>query len=325
MLFMNELNRINNNIFNKSKNFKLFLIFYLVIFFFIIGSLFSYIFCFLQIENAINDEYNKVVNIRIKNNYEDFEDFYNINYDKFNDKVIDVYVDNVILFGDSFDIVTSEDDFDLENLAIRISNKYKNNKLSSLLGIKDFNIENHLDDDSIIYCNQLFSEKLLRMGNSGMISLFVKNYKDLDNILFELNDRNIDANLNKDINNNIIMYNKVQDILFIIIGVTLVLVLVVTIFQLIQLFYEQRKNLFIYKVIGLNLIDIIILYIRPVIFYTSICYFINLLLFYCIGNLFVTFFDNIFFLKYTGLIFLIIIIVNIIEVFIQVMNIRKGV
>lgn len=325
MLFMNDYVKINKNIFKKSKNFKLFLIFIVVLYTFIIGSVFAYTCCYSLIDNAINDEYNKIINIRVNNNYDEFENFYNDNYDYFNDKVIDVYLDDVILLGQHFDIVTSDEDFDIYNLGIRISDKYINKDLKDILGIKKFNVEYLFDDDNVIYCNQLFSEELLKKGYSGRISLLVKNYKDLDNILMELDDRNFDANLNKNINDNITMYNKVQDILFIIIILVFLLTILVTIFQLIQLFYEQRKNLFIYNVVGVNKYKIFLIYIQPILIYTVLSYFTIMFVFYIIGNLFMFGFNNIIFCIYNVALLVLILLVNFIEIFIQVLNIRKGV
>lgn len=322
---MNDYVKINKNIFKKSKNFRLFIIFNVVLYTFIIGSVFAYTCCYSLIDNAINDEYNKIINISVNNNYDEFEKFYNDNYDKFNDKVIDVYVDDIILLGEHFDIVNSDEDFDIYNLGIRISNKYINNDLKDILGIKDFSVEYLLDDDNVIYCNQLFSKELLKNGYSGMISLSVKNYKDLDNILTELDDRDFDANLNKGINDNIVIYSKAQDILFIIIILVILLTIFVTIFQLIQLFYEQRKNLFIYNVVGVNKHSIFLIYIWPILIYALISYFLIMLVFYIIGNLFMFGFNNMIFWINNIVILAIILTITLAQIFIQVINIRKGV
>ena len=323
---MNEINRINNRIFKESKNFILFIVFNFILFMFIVGTIFSYVYCFSKIENAINDEQNKMINVKISGNYYDFEKFYSINKKKIENKFIDICIQDVHLLNEHFDLISSEEDFDSKTIAVKIPKKYNNKTITKILNFNNFNIYYTNEENNIIYCNQTFSEQILKEEKSGTIYLTAKNYNDLDQILNELKDYNLEANVNiNSNNNNIFMYMKTQKVIKFIFAAMLLLTLFITLFQLIQLFSEQKKNLYIYNVIGLNLLKIYIMYIKLILYYSSICYFINLFIFSIIGRLLVHDFNNLLFIKLNLLTIIIIIIINIVETFIQVVNIRENI
>lgn len=322
---MNEINRINKRIFKEGKNFKLFLVFDFVLSLFIVGTIFSYVYCYSKIENAINDEQNKIINVKINGNYNDFEKFYGINKKKIENKFIDIYIQDVELLNEHFDLISSENDFDEQTIAIKISKKYNNKSIVKILDFNNFNIYYTNEENNLIFCNQLFSEKILQEGHSGMIYLTSKNYNDLQDILNELKDFSLEANVNiNENNNNIYMYMKTQKIIIFVFVAMLLLTIFITLFQLIQLFSEQKKNLFIYNVIGLNLSKIYIMYIKLILYYSGICYFINLFICNIIGILFVHEFNIVLFFELNLLTIMIIIIINIVESFIQFANIRKN-
>ena len=313
---MINLIKTHNYLFKKLKTFKVFIIINFILFFFMLGILFTYTYCFFQIDKIINDEYNKTLILEINNNYDNFEHVYKKIQNKVSNISFSISIQNQKIGDNYFNIITDYEDFCINKLAIKVpKDSYFNQDI--FLDINDVNVITTNDEGNIIYCNQLLSKILLQKGFHGIISLYVKNYKDISDISTQFSENSITVNSNNVSGNNLSIYSKVQKNLQDIFVILFILTIVILIFQLIQLFYEQKKTIYIYRVVGINLSKIYILYIYTTLLYTIGIYIINFILYLTLGFFLLNRYCNLMFLKYILILLGIIILMVIIETMIQ--------
>ena len=320
---MINLIKTHNHLFKNSKTFKVFIIINILLFFLMLGILFTHTYCFFRIDEIINDEYNKNLILEINKNYDKFEEIYKKIQNKVSSMSFDISIQNQKIGDNYFNIITDYEDFCINKLAIKVpKDSYFNQDI--FLDINDVNVITTNDEGNIIYCNQLLSKILLQKGFHGIISLYVKNYKDISDISTQFSENSITVNSNNVSGNNLSIYSKVQKNLQDIFVILFILTIVILIFQLIQLFYEQKKTIYIYRVVGINLSKIYILYIYTTLLYTIGIYIINFILYLTLGFFLLNRYCNLMFLKYILILLGIIILMVIIETMIQFLMIGSS-
>lgn len=320
---MINLIKIHNHLFKNSKTFKVFIIINILLFFLMLGILFTHTYCFFQIDEIINDEYNKNLILEINKNYDKFEEIYKKIQNKVSSISFNISIQNQQIGDNYFNIITDYEDFCINKLAIKVP---KNNIVNEneFLDIADVNVIITDYDDNIIYCNQLLSKTLLEKGYYGTISLYIKDYKDINDIISQFKESNIAINSNNTSNNDLNIYSKVQNNLSGIFAILFILTIAILIFQLVQLFYEQKKAITIYRVIGINLSKIYFLYIYIILLYIVGIYVGNFILYMLLGSFLLNKYCNLLFFKYIIILLIIIIVIVVIETIIQFLTIKRS-
>ena len=320
---MINLIKIHNHLFKNSKTFKVFIIINILLFFLMLGILFTHTYCFFRIDEIINDEYNKNLILEINKNYDKFEEIYKKIQNKVSSMSFDISIQNQQIGDNYFNIITDYEDFCINKLAIKVP---KNNIVNEneFLDISDVNVIITDYEDNIIYCNQLLSKTLLEKGYYGTISLYIKDYKDINNIISQFKESNIAINSNNTSNNDLNIYSKVQNNLLGIFGILFILTIAILIFQLIQLFYEQKKAITIYRVVGINLSKIYFIYIYIILLYIIGIYMSNFILYMLIGIFLLNKYCNLLFFKYIIILLIIIIVIVVVGTIIQFFTIKRS-
>ena len=203
---MINLIKTHNYLFKKLKTFKVFIIINFILFFFMLGILFTYTYCFFQIDKIINDEYNKTLILEINNNYDNFEHVYKKIQNKVSNISFSISIQNQKIGDNYFNIITDYEDFCINKLAIKVpKDSYFNQDIFFVF--YDVNVITTNDEGNIIYCNQLLSKILLQKGFHGIISLYVKNYKDISDISTQFSENSITVNSNNVSGNNLSIYS----------------------------------------------------------------------------------------------------------------------
>lgn len=320
---MINLIKIHNHSFKNTKTFRVFIIINILLFFLMLGILFTHIYCFFRIDEIINDEYNKNLILEINKNYDKFEEIYKKIQNKVSSMSFDISIQNQQIGDNYFNIITDYEDFYINKLAIKVP---KNNIVNEneFLDISDVNVIITDYEDNIIYCNQLLSKTLLEKGYYGTINLYIKEYKDINDIISQFKESNIAINSNNTSNNDLNIYSKVQNNLLGIFVILFILTIAILIFQLIQLFYEQKKAITIYRVVGINLSKIYFIYIYIILLYIIGIYMSSFILYMLIGIFLLNKYCNLLFFKYIIILLIIIIVIVVVETIIQFFSIKRS-
>ena len=249
---MNEIRKKINNIFRKRKTYKNYILINVIILLTIFIVLFIMNYTKNEINKLINEEKNKIITIT---KVADREKLFNyiINSNKIDEYNISFYQENV---GTKNGIYILNDYFNDTKYDDYVIYTSVNNNFNQVI-IDNFVINNikYIDnvDNNVLYCNKALSKDLF-INNivDGIITLTIKNYKDVDDIINYLQINNNQVFHNESKSANIDAYEKLNKNFNIFFYIEVFLTLIISIYIYINILFEEKRNIKIFSIIGYN-------------------------------------------------------------------------
>lgn len=282
-------------------------------------------YCNYKIENFINNESNKVINVQsTKENHFILDNIlknYSIKNIEYN-----LVIPDVVLFDQKY-VIMSSSSFAEDNYAIKISQ----NLTKKNIKIFNYTISKIIYDENIgsdtIYINQKLSHDIYEdnIGN-GLILVELNNYNDVDQMVKDLSNNNIQANKNNDVSESINYYQNIKYVLTIFFTFASIGIFIIITYLNINICMEQKRNMYIYNLLGYPSIYIGIIYILTFSIIMLISYLIAILLTLLFIIPITIIFDYMILKAYLTSIYmplLIMIVINIFSVLFSIKKIKK--
>lgn len=274
---MIKILKINLKSFSKEKTFKNFVI----ILFFMIFSIFVILLYNKRINDnytkLINDESNRIIYIEDMSHYKFVNQFINENKNNFEELVYSSYITNFEFSNNIYDVICidefSENDYEIKS---NIDDMY--------IKLFDLKAKNYYDKTLIntIVINRKISKYLFEnkfdLLTSYSIEIKVDNYyKYIDYVNF-LFDNNIEYRENVNINENINIIENNRKIVEIFMLIFAVIFIIVDLFLVKSVLNYDKKNIVIYRITGLSIFKIVLIYFCTYLLHILIISFLFLLL-----------------------------------------------
>ena len=308
---MNKLVKLSIKSFRNNKVFVNYILLKSMLLLFITIGITIFYYYDSRIEAIINKESNREIYIYDKLN---INDIHNIELENI---YYDVMLTDINISNKTYNIISNEN---VENDYILFINKSNEKNLEEYS--EYIKIENNIDDKTI-YINKKVAENIynnffIKDGNMALI-IRIANYKQLPNLEEYLKNNQIRYNLNNDNNTNISIYKDTKHIVLIILFIIYALNCIVLFLLYMSIIKENKKNIYIYMIIGLTRAKLKKLYFYIFNFFTTIISMLiaiiliiaSILLMYKTNISIVKYIDEIILIPYITNIFINYIIVNI--------------
>ena len=308
---MNKLVKLSIKSFRNNKVFVNYILLKSMLLLFITIGITIFYYYDSRIEAIINKESNREIYIYDKLN---INDIYNIELENI---YYDVMLTDINISNKTYNVISNEN---VENDYILFINKSNEKNLEEYS--EYIKIENNIDDKTI-YINQKVAENIynnffIKDGNIALI-IRIANYKQLPNLEEYLKNNQIRYNLNNDSATNISVYNDTKHIVLIILCIIYALNCIVLFLLYMSIIKENKKNIYIYMIIGLTKVKLKELYFYIFNFFTTIISMLiaiiliiaSIILMYKTNISIVNYIDEIILIPYITNIFINYIIVNI--------------
>lgn len=272
---MIDLIKLNKKAFLKNKKCKNYIIINLLIVFLILILIFVKSLCKYEIDNILDDKGNRNFIVSSYENKKDLLNFFGDYGEYIRDINYNIKVNSININDKKFIIKSYSNDFNENEYSILINAIYNGIKIALFkLNIKKIMYETNINERTI-FVNQKLSKYIFEndLEDSSIINFTVKSFSLIDDINDLLKKYGIEANTNVDSYDTLNLYNNINNILnlfFIFFFITIIIIIFLLNYNFLK---EDMKNIFIYKVLGLDKIKSILIYITSFSFIIIIIYF----------------------------------------------------